>query len=236
MPPKKRASASQVREELKEALARWGWSKSGIVGLCRGGGNSSKGSSYEREVCKRFSLWWTHGEREDIFWRSSGSGARAKVRGRAGRATAGQHGDMAITDPIGKPFIDMFCVEMKRGYSGSTFQDMVDCPVGGGVQTWEEFFAQTLESFEHAGAASWMLLVRRDRRQGLVFIPLRAYTELLNLGAFAAGHPVPFVQMRVPIRQCKGKPATVFDVCGMTLDDWLAGATPEAIKTYMELA
>lgn len=220
----KRASASVVRKDIEDLRRGWGWTPSDIINLLRGGGSSSKGSSYERELCKQLSLWWTDGAREDIFWRSSGSGARAKVRGRAGRNTAGQHGDVAATDPIGAPFIDTFTVEIKRGYSEHTVQDVFDRGVDGGVQEWERFFAQTIESHKQAGSYSWLLITRRDRRRAMVWIPMIAYQCLRSNELFET-RPVPYIGMRVNVRS-GGVLGVDMDVCGMTLDAWLENVKP----------
>ena len=69
------------------------------------GGGHAKGSQFERTVCKDLSLWWTKGKRDDVFWRTSGSGARAKTRSKTGEKTFGQYGDVQATDPIGQPLI-----------------------------------------------------------------------------------------------------------------------------------
>ena len=187
-----RVSASEVRAQLTELRKAWGWTPSDIITLLKGGGSSSKGSSYERELCKTLSRWWTKGERDDVFWRSSGSGARAKVRGRAGTQTMGQHGDIAATDPIGAPFIDAFTIEAKRGYSSHTFQDIVDRPVSSGVQEWERWFAQAIESSEQAGSITWAIITRRDRRRALLWLPYWVVVALKRAGAFPMGYPAPF--------------------------------------------
>lgn len=38
---------------------------------------SAKGSSFEREFCKKLSLWVSDGKDPDIFWRTAGSGSMA---------------------------------------------------------------------------------------------------------------------------------------------------------------
>jgi len=228
-----KAKAATVRAAIKKLLAECGWTPSGIINLLRGGGSSSKGSSYERDVCRQLSLWWTGGTRDDVFWRSSGSGARAKVRGRANRDTAGQHGDVAATDPIGAPLIDVFTIELKRGYSEFTFQDLVDRPANAGIQEWERFLTQTLESWEQAGAYSWLLITRRDRRQALAWTPYHILGELRAAGSFRKGWPIPLVRMRVVLRDLGSSPQCI-EVCCMTLEDFLAGVSPEHIRTLGE--
>lgn len=48
-----------------------------------------KGSVFEREICKALGRWWTDGERDDIFWRTAGSGARATCRLERGKVLRG---------------------------------------------------------------------------------------------------------------------------------------------------
>ncbi|KKM85708.1 hypothetical protein LCGC14_1286300 [marine sediment metagenome] len=86
----------------------------------------AKGADWERTVCKFLSKWWTDNKRDDIFWRTAGSGGRATMRQKQGKKTRYQYGDMTIDDPIGKPFIDFFLVEMKRGYSDLNFLSLID--------------------------------------------------------------------------------------------------------------
>lgn len=234
MAPSKKVSASVVREEIELCRKRWGWTPSDIINMLRGGGSSGKGSNYEREICKELSLWWTEGGREDIFWRSSGSGARAKVRGRAGRATAGQHGDIAATDPIGGPFIDAFTVELKRGYSEHTIQDVFDRMDQAGVQEWENFFAQTMESQQQAGSLSWLLFTRRDRRKAMVWTPQSTVNALRHAGAFSIGRPRPFIILHATVRL--NGVEQYLDVCGMQLEHFLTGVSPVDVKRYLEIS
>ena len=79
---------------------------------------AGKGPKFERDILKQFSLWWTEGQRDDVFWRTSGSGARATTRMKSDSCTAYSAGDMGCIDPIGIPFLQLCLVEMKRGYSG----------------------------------------------------------------------------------------------------------------------
>lgn len=143
---------------------------------------SGKGSSFEREICKKLSLWWSDGQREDIFWRTSGSGARAKTRSKKGQSTFGQAGDIQATDPIGQPLIDVCTIELKRGYSRSTFADLADKPKGAKPQLYEEFIEQAATDCLNAGSFSWMLITKRDRREALVFVPPKLCYHLFETG------------------------------------------------------
>lgn len=226
---KRTVTARTLRAELKVAMQQWGWSPSEVVQLLQKSGSRGKGSGYERDVCKQLSLWWTGGERDDVFWRSSGSGARATVRGRKGTATAGQYGDVAATDPIGKPFTDMFTVEVKRGYNDHTIQDLLDCPDDAAIQVWEGFLAQAWGSHKQAGSYAWMLVIKRDRREALVCIPWYAMLSLTKHGAFGGGWPRRWVRTRAYVRNASGAPQAHQVVC-LPFADWLAGTPPGAVK------
>ena len=72
-----------------------------------------KGSAFERKVCKLLSLWVSHGESEDLFWRSAMSGGRATVGARQGKNHARHAGDISATSPEGHALTDMWYVECK---------------------------------------------------------------------------------------------------------------------------
>jgi len=188
----------------------------------------AKGSTYEREICTAFSLWWTDGKRDDVFWRAAGSGNRAKVRGRAGRGTAGQNGDICATDPIGAVLIDLFTIEIKRGYSKNTIQDLIDKPDRAGVQVWDSFFDQILESYDQAGSYSWLLINRRDRREAMVWFPRHVIADLQRVGALK-NKPTPYAGIVCTVRRGNGKYEKL-DLAGMRLKDWLAAVTPAQLK------
>lgn len=80
----------------------------------------AKGEGFEREISKDLSLWWSREERDDIFWRSSQSGGRAKSRAIAGLNTAYSYGDISFLDPIGKPLLERVVIEVKRGYTSTS--------------------------------------------------------------------------------------------------------------------
>jgi hypothetical protein len=142
-----------------------------------------KGSVFEREICKALGRWWTDGERDDIFWRTAGSGARATCRFRKGQSTAGQYGDVSAIDSIGEPLLQVFSIELKRGYSANSFGDMFDFPAKAKKQKWEVFYSQAKASAEASGARYWMLIWRRDRRKAMVFMPLEVMMEVVFSGS-----------------------------------------------------
>lgn len=140
----------------------------------------AKGSAFEREICKRLSLWWTQDlpePRDDIFWRSSNSGGRATVRGKRGKKTANQYGDIAATDPIGLPLLQFVTIELKRGYNRDTIFDCVDSCNWAKATQYEKWIQKIERDRAAAGATSWLLIHKRDRREAMVYFPRWYYTD-----------------------------------------------------------
>jgi len=144
----------------------------------------NKGSKYEREVCKQLSLWWTGGERDDVFWRSTTSGARATIRSKQGKVTFGQYGDIQATDPIGQPLLNVCTIEVKRGYTKDHFHDMIDSPSNELPKQYEKFIEQVKADSEKADSIYWLLIVKRDRKLPMVYMPIKFYKHLIIVGAF----------------------------------------------------
>lgn len=190
---------------------------------------SQKGSNFEREMCKRLSLWWTNKARDDIFWRSDGSGARATARRKQGKSTANSCGDIAILDPLGKPLVDAITFELKRGYPRTSFADAFDASPRAKAQQWQEFLAQSYLAHREAGSRHWMLISRRNQREALCFFPWELLQELREVGAFA-DRPQPFGLLWVPMTKAgKGVPRKLkIIVCHF--EDWLHAVRPAHIE------
>lgn len=139
-----------------------------------------KGSAFERKICKELSLWWTHGKRDDVFWRSSQSGGRATKRSAQGKKTAGSYGDITALDPIGKPFLDLFTVELKVGKSHGHPMEMLDAPRSPATTRWERTLAQAIQSHQEAGSGAWLLICQRNRRIPMVYVDARVVLALEN--------------------------------------------------------
>lgn len=178
---------------------------------------SEKGSQYERDICVELSLWWTKGEREDIFWRVPGSGGRARRRGKKGLSTFGQHDDVKATDPIGLPLTKLAVIEVKRGYNRYTIQDMLDKPEGAVEQMYESWIRKSQESSRQAGTEFWMIIVKRDRRVPIILMPT----------AFAVLAQLPSTEV---VYTAEGGQNTTV----MRLEEFFQYMKPEDIKTYVE--
>ena len=139
---------------------------------------AAKGPKFERWLCEQLSRWWTNGERTDVFWRTSSSGGRATTRSKSGQKTKGQYGDICATDPIGQPLLDLLTIEVKRGYNKYTIADLLDRPEGAAKQKYEQWITKAIHDHEQAGSFSWMLIVKRDRRQPIVLLPAYLFKDL----------------------------------------------------------
>jgi hypothetical protein len=80
----------------------------------RSGGGNPKGGAFERDVCKRLSLWVTDGASADAFARSAMSGGKATVQLKRGKVNVMQSGDICAVDPRGYRFVETNFVEVKH--------------------------------------------------------------------------------------------------------------------------
>ncbi len=81
--------------------------------MSKKGRGKSKGSSFEREVCKKLSYWISGGNEDDLFWRSAMSGGRATVSAKKGKKLNRHAGDITATAPEGHVLTDYWFVECK---------------------------------------------------------------------------------------------------------------------------
>lgn len=77
------------------------------------GSGKAKGAEFERAVCEKLSLWISHGERDDLFWRSAMSGGRATLKSKKGAQNITQVGDITALSDKSFIFSSYFSVECK---------------------------------------------------------------------------------------------------------------------------
>jgi hypothetical protein len=75
--------------------------------------SKNKGNSFERQIAKQLSLFLSKGERDDLVWRNTSSGARFTNRFKKGMQTENQSGDISYTHELSIPFFTKFNVECK---------------------------------------------------------------------------------------------------------------------------
>lgn len=189
---------------------------------------SSKGGAYEREVVKLLSLWWTRGERDDVFWRTSGSGARATVRKRKGRDTFGQQGDVQAIDPIGQTFLQLHTIEIKRGYKDATPADFFDCPPTSRPKEFEKWIMQAVLESKSAKTPYWVIISKRDKRVPLMTVPAALALELKSAGAYRFAL-YPYTRINAVLHDGK-KREKVLKLVSFPFASFLAHADPRKWK------
>lgn len=139
---------------------------------------ANKGIPFEREICKQLSLWMSQGKSDDLFWRTSGSGARATTRAKQGKNTAAHYGDVLAVDQRGQPLMDLVSIELKKGYPGAHLSDALEAKQARTPgENWEGFIEKARIDAYNAGCY-WMLIHRRDSREAMVYIPWTLYNHL----------------------------------------------------------
>jgi len=78
-----------------------------------------KGSSFERDIARMISLWFSEEKSADWFWRTQSSGGRATQLRKTGKMLTKQFGDIVAVEKEGEPLTDKFCFELKTGYGAS---------------------------------------------------------------------------------------------------------------------
>lgn len=155
-------------------------------------GNSHKGSAFERTLCKEFSAWVANGfypgetkkgyyvgekiPKDDVFWRTAGSGARATTRNKKGKDSFGGYGDMCANHPVGIPFVNTFTFEFKRGYKW----DLASIFEKRKANVLVSHLEQAIESMLKAKTPSFILIEKKDRRVPLVFHTINTYYFFKN--------------------------------------------------------
>lgn len=195
----------------------------------------AKGGSYEREVCKTLSLWWTAGARDDVFWRSYGSGGRATARKKKGKTTAGGTGDIVATDEVGLPFTRLVTTEIKRGYNrnpregkpGGSLHELLDL-AGPTPTVWAEWILQARTAADTAGTPYWAIIHRRDKRVAVIAVPYRLLKDL--------GETPPVMAFPLPVYECgvEIKPLGRVRFVVMKLDAFLKVIRPDAMKALSQ--
>lgn len=142
-------------------------------------GGSRKGSPLERETSEELSLWFSEGKDRDIFWRTQGSGGRATSRGKNKQSAklSNQYGDITYQKDVGKPFIDFFLIECKRGYSKSiSVLELLDSKKSD--KKLLSFWEKALLECSEAGRSFPILIFRRDYKKKMIVVPFKLFSRL----------------------------------------------------------
>jgi hypothetical protein len=141
----------------------------------------AKGTNYERDFAKRLSSWWTYGNVQDSFWRTSLSGGKATVN----------HSDVHVGDicairPVAVPLENCVVFELKRGYNKSIILDWLLLGAASLIGQWWE------KGYNQAAALNrkFILIVKHDHYPEIAFmleeqIPGNPPRRLLHNGGIA---------------------------------------------------
>lgn len=181
----------------------------------------AKGQQWERLVCKRLSLWWT-GDREDIFWRTANSGGRATTRSKKGQETKHQSGDISFTDSVGEPLLKALTLELKNGYSSRSIADLLDQTPKAGGKTYHDWLTKLIATHKRAGSLYWALIVKRNRREPLIFFPHALQCDLsLYTNCITLCDSIPYILLT-----CSSE----LSVVGVHLEAFLSVVKPDHIR------
>lgn len=183
-----------------------------------------KGSEFERRLCKTLSLWWSHGERDDLYWRSSMSGGRATFRARKNKTTAGHYGDITSTDALGSELTSLCVIEAKCGYNHASVGDMLEVSKKNAKPMWEQWLCQVLKENELAKRRAWMLITKRNQRETVIYIPWHLFVQLNDHGACLI-KAVPYFKF-IPMLKDYGRRV----IFATQLQSFLELVTPETVK------
>lgn len=134
----------------------------------------SKGGTFEREVCKELSLWYSRGGDDNVFYRTAGSGGRATARRRSGKRAENQAGDVGAVAEQGQSLIRLVHFEIKRGYNKVDLQDLLDRGPGrpgDPGRNWHDWIRKAEGEALETGASCFVLIVRRDQRRAVILGP-----------------------------------------------------------------
>lgn len=126
--------------------------------MSNGQRSKQKGSSFERDTCRKLSLWLSQGERDDLLWRSAMSGGRATVGLADGVTRRAQAGDLSSIDAMSHSFIDTHVVECKH-YRMIEADTLVFTNKGELAKFWDR--AQE-DAMEH-GKRPWLIAKQNHR-------------------------------------------------------------------------
>ena len=177
---------------------------------------SGKGSSFERFLCKLLSNWASKDKNDFLFWRSVSSGALSTVRSKAGKATAGQEGDITAVHPYGELILKDLTIEAKCGYQSSTIHDLLDMPAKNKTNIYAGFIAQCIREMEDSGKQSFWLIHKRDRREATITMPYAFMQKYFDIFGDFKGFSLQYTYKDIKLITCR-------------LEDWLEWFKPEIV-------
>jgi hypothetical protein len=191
---------------------------------------ATKGFGFERKLAVKFGLWWTEGDRDDVFWRTEGSGSRATSRAKRGKKTRFQYGDMTFTDPIGMPLIEAFNFEFKnyRTYDLLSAFAQTD-PNKSWLVMWAEARIDALLSRREP-----ILITKKNQHDMIMWMPRELFIDLYSCNF--RPYPRVLVELKAQsVRMKKGNSIEIpqHAVYGVLLDDFFETMDPRVVEELL---
>lgn len=142
----------------------------------KAGGSVAKGSSFERDTCRVFSLWVSAGARADLFSRNVLSGGRFTNQAKANSAELSNPGDMIASHPMGNAFLSLFAIECKHVQNVGFEPLLFDFAEG-------SFLTRVLgkaRTQAHMIACQPLVVARQNRRPTVLFVDARVGNVFLG--------------------------------------------------------
>ena len=182
------------------------------------GGGKSKGSAFERKICKMLSLWFTENVRDDIFFRSASSGAMATQRFKKGKTTSGQTGDITSTNSEGIEFINKFSIELK------SYKDFsLDFLVYKNKSLIHAWWEQCKGDAERE-SKSPLLIIKKNNKPEIIIFRCSLYTQIFE-------EYFGFIEFEKYVKGFINEDAIII----MKLSDFFEYINPVALKTIINL-
>lgn len=162
----------------------------------RKGGGKEKGRTFEVQVAKAVSLWWTDGKDKDAFWRNAGSG------GRVHKVATPYSGDICPVKDNAKPW--RLHIECKKredwSFEGILKQNMSE-------PLWS-FIGQVEYDCTLAKRVG-LLIFTRNRDEWYVYMPLFCWFDLAMkvdlLHKYNSLHVIPSIDILNRFKEKYGK-------------------------------
>jgi len=159
------------------------------------GSGKSKGSSYERNICKKLSLWLSDGDDDSGFWRTSNSGGRHTIRLKKGKKTKNQDGDITSIYPEFDWFSNFYSIECKTYKDLNIWSLLINLKGDNLKNFWKQTLKQADDSSKYP-----MLIAKQNQKPDIIV--LSALSKNLIEGYFGRFDPVlivPDIDMNIYI-------------------------------------
>lgn len=138
----------------------------------RAGGGHDKGAGFERDMCRFLSNWISGGQRDDIFWRSAGSGGLATQAAKKGKIKEFSSSDIAPTHKLAYDLLEIFTIECKF-YADMHLQDLPYDRVSNIATFWKQAKSDAQRVNKEP-----LMLAKQNRRPILVGLTIRGFDAL----------------------------------------------------------